>query len=234
MGTILGSAIINKAATLLFDANNVKWARSELLSWVNDAQRAIVSMIPEANSTLLVHQLVAGVRQPLPAGTWMLLDVVRNMGTAGTTPGRAIQRVDRVTLDESNPSWQSATSAAEATVYMYSLRDRGAFLIYPPSTGSNRVELFYSKHPVDIAEASAIGVEDIYVPAIVDYVLARAFSKETQYGNPSKAAQYNQSFTLFVMANARDAASLAAAMGALGMNVAPTLGVAVGGGGAPA
>lgn len=229
MGSILASAIINKAATLLFDANNVKWARTELLGWLNDAQRSIVSMIPEANSTQTVLQMVSGSRQALPSGSWMLLDVVRNMGSAGTTPGRAIARVDRTTLDESNPTWQSDTATASVSVYIYSMRDRMNFYVYPPSNGSNRVEIIYSKLPTDVAEGSAIEIQDIYQPAIMDYMLSRAFSKESPYANPQKALQYHQSFMMFVMSNARDAASLAAAMGALGWNIQQTMGVAAGG-----
>jgi len=184
MGTILASAVINKCATLLFDSNNVKWSRAELLGWVNDGQRSIVSMIPEASATMTVLQLVVGARQTIPNDGYILLDIVRNMGSGGATPGRAIARVDRSTLDESNPLWQSDAATATQTVYMYNLRDRKSFYVYPPCTGANRAEIIYSKLPTDLAEGGAIGIDDIYQPALLDYVLARAFSKQSQYADP--------------------------------------------------
>ncbi len=224
MGTITGTVIVNKVATLLFDANNVKWARAELLGWLNDAQRAIVSMVPEAGATQVNVTLVTGTRQSLPADNWMLLEVTRNMGSAGTTPGRALQRVDKVTLDESQPTWRADTAAAVQTVYMYSLRDRHAFDVWPPSNAANRVEVIYSKMPTDIAEGSAIGIADIYQPAIMDYILSRAHSKGSPYADASKAGMYWQSFGMFIATNVSDANALTAVMGALQANAPATLG----------
>jgi len=91
MGTVTAGTIISKAATQLIDISGVRWTRAELLGWLNDGLRQIVVMQPNASATRSAVQLAAGTRQTLPSGGWMLLSVYRNMGTTGTTPGRAVR-----------------------------------------------------------------------------------------------------------------------------------------------
>lgn len=83
MGTILASAIINKAANQLTDSTNVRWTRVELLGWLNDGQRQIVLMTPASTNKVQTVQLVAGTRQSIPTDGWTLLEVIRSMGQIG-------------------------------------------------------------------------------------------------------------------------------------------------------
>ena len=197
MGTVLASAIIDMAGRQLFDVDNIRWPRTELLSYINDAQRQIVTMCPEANALTANLVTVAGSRQSTPSDAWILLEVVRNMG-AGSTPGRSVKKVDKHTLDETNPMWATDTSVATATNYVYDLRDRTKFYLYPPSTGGVYVEIIYAKNPVSLAEGDAITVNDNYVPALLDYVLFRAYSKNATYGDPARATAFLQSFQMII------------------------------------
>lgn len=216
MGTQLASSIINKAATMLFDTNNVKWSRAELLGWANDAQRALVALVPEASSKLNSLHMVAGARQTIPADGHMLLEVTRNMGTAGTVAGRVPKRIDREILDESTPDWSSAAATVAITTYMYNLRDRSAFYVSPPSDGTGYLEVIYSAIPVAMVETDAITVSDIYVPAMLDYLLWRAKSKNANFAGSFEEAQiYYKSFMAFVSASSTDQARIAGEMGAL-------------------
>ncbi len=215
MGTITSTTVLDKAAILLFDTNNVKWARSELLGYLNDGQRAIVAVIPEANSVTQNLTLVAGSRQTLPTGANMLLEITRNMGATGTTPGRMLKLVDRAVLNESNPAWQSDPTATTTTLYMYNLRDRYAFYVYPQATAGQMLEAVLSMIPTDIVEPAVISISDIFQPALLDYILWRAYSKDAPYASANKAAPYFQSFTMFLQANAADSSKIAQSMGQL-------------------
>jgi hypothetical protein len=198
MGTVLASAIIDAAGRQLFDIDNIRWPRTELLLYINDAQRQIVTMCPEANATTTNLALAAGSKQTMPSDAWVLLDVVRNMGS-GATAGRSIKKVDRHTLDETNSTWAADTATAVVTSYIYDLRDRTKFYVYPPSTGSTLyVEIIYAKNPVTLAEGDAITVNDNYVPALLDYVLFRAYSKNAVYGDPARAASFLQAFQMII------------------------------------
>lgn len=179
MATITGTSIIDKAAKLLNDQFNVRWPRTELLGWLNDAQRAVTLAIPEATATTANVTTVAGVKQSLPTDGWFLLRVTRNMGVSGTVSGYSCSEVRRDDLTQNNPNWASDTATASAKVYFYNYQDKNNFFIYPPadSTG-NKLEIVYSKIPSDLStEGSTIALNDIYEPVLLDYMMFRALSK---------------------------------------------------------
>lgn len=215
MSTITVTSILNKVAVQLFDVNNIKWSRAELLTYFNSAQRSIVAIVPEASATLSSFPLVAGSRQILPSSANMLLDVTRNLGT-GATPGRAVKRVDMVILDETNPTWSSDAPSPVTTMYMYNVRDRYAFYVYPASPGSVSLEIITSVIPTDITEGSGtvITVADLFECALTDYILWRCYSKSAPFANdPDKTAMFFKSFGSYVQNYVGDSGKLATQMG---------------------
>ena len=196
MGTVTAKAILDKATIQLTDIANIRWTRSELLSWLNDGMRQIVVIQPSASSTTSVIKLDAGTRQTIPDDGWLLLAIYRNMGTTGTTPGRAIRIISREIIDGFNPDWHSDTAKAEVRNYIYTNQDQLAFYVYPPNTGTQYVELNYSAQPADLTgETQVIPIFDIFQSALVDYILYRACSKDAQYApGLALAQQYSTSF----------------------------------------
>ena len=196
MSTITAKSIIDKAAIQLTDISGVRWTRAELLGWINDAQRQIVIMSPNATNKIAVMKLVAGTRQSIPSDGWTLLEVIRYMGTAGTKPGRAIRLASRELIDSYNPDWHSDTPNLVPRHYIFDLQDQTAFFVYPPNTGNGYIELNYSPDPVDLVlETEIIKVKSIFETAILDYVLYRACSKDAEYApGLALAAGYLQTF----------------------------------------
>ena len=190
MGTVTAQTIINKAAIQLTDIANVRWTRAELLSWLNDGMRQIVLIQPSATSTTISRLLVAGTRQTIPSDGWLLLQIYRNMGSAGTTPGRAIRIVSREVLDGFDPNWHSGLPKAEVKNYIYDVQDQLAFYVYPPNNGTQYIELNYSVQPVNLTtESQVIPIFDIFQSALVDYILFRACSKDAEYAPGLQLAQ---------------------------------------------
>ena len=182
MGTVTANTIINKASIQLIDLTNIRWTRAELLSWLNDGLRQIVTIQPSASSTTVAKLLAVGTRQYIPTDGWLLLSIYRNMGTNGTTPGRIIRIVSREILDSFNPNWNTVTATAEVRNYMYTDQDQLAFYVYPPNTGTQYIELNYSVQPVDLTlETQPIPIFDVFQSALVDYILYRACSKDAEY-----------------------------------------------------
>lgn len=179
---VTAQTIIDKAAKQLLDLNSLKWTRAELLSWLNDGLRQIVLMQPNATNTPGAVQLVAGTRQTLPTGGWMLLGIYRNMGTTGSTPGRAVRIISRELLDAFNPNWHTATASTTTTNYIYDLQDQTAYYVYPPSPGTNYLEINYSMQPTSLtSESQTIPMFDIYQGPLLDYILFRACTKNVEY-----------------------------------------------------
>lgn len=193
---IPASEIINKAAKILQDVNNVKWTRTELLDWLNQGQKQIVILSPNATNKVSTMQLVAGTRQTIPSDGWLLLELIRYMGTDGTKPGRAIRLTSRELIDSFNPNWHSDTKSAVPKHYVFDPQDQTVFYVYPPNNGQGYVQLNYSPiPPVITSEASYISINDTFEPALLDYVLYRACMKNADYSPGIPVAQaYLQTF----------------------------------------
>ena len=192
MGLKTAQNIIDDAEEALQDQTNDIWREEQHLKAFNDGQRAIVNLKPSANIVTKNALLVAGTKQALAAGDIFLFDIVRNMGTTGTTVGDAIHLVARQDMDETLPGWHKVTASATVAHWMYDPKIPKTFYVYPPQPASafGYVEQEVAQLPADIDINDTITLEDSYSDALVAYLLYRAWSKK----NPQLAAGY---FTLF-------------------------------------
>lgn len=200
MATITGTSLIDKVQTLIQDATGIRWPRDELLNYLNDGQREVVMLRPEASVSNVAKALIAGsTKQSLPDDGLMLIDVTRNMGANGTTPGRSIRIVSREVLDAQCPDWHTDTNTlGEVQHFMYDPRDPRNFYVYPKAPdGTWHIEIVYSSSPANTDDAGGvIGIDDIYSNALMDYVLYRAYSKDAEYTqNANLAAAYYGAFS---------------------------------------
>lgn len=187
------ASVISTTSTLLQDTTNVRWPTAELLNYLNDGQREIALYKPNASVTTTNKVLGAGSKQSLPSDGLVLIDVVRNMGN-GAQPGNAIRVVAREVLDAQVPDWHTATGAA-VKHYVYSSMDPKTFYVYPAASGS-AIEITYGQTPATVAAVgNNITVDDIWTPALVNYICYRAYSKDAEYAANAAAAQsYYQAF----------------------------------------
>ena len=75
--------VIDKVQEVLQDTGGVRWDQTnELLEWLNDAQREIALLKPDATSENTTVTLVTGTKQTIPSDGNRLLRVVRNMSAA--------------------------------------------------------------------------------------------------------------------------------------------------------
>ena len=193
--SIAAQAIIRRVVETLQDTTSIRWPVAELVRYLNDGQREIIVHRPDAMVTNASLALIAGTKQSLPANGAKLIDVVRN--SAGNK--RAIRMCAREILDAQSPGWHNLSGVTEIVHFMFDPRDPKVFYVYPPAAVSGAaVDLVYSALPTDIAEPAAgtdfaavsgnISVPDIYSNALQDYVLYRAYTKDSQYaGNEARA-----------------------------------------------
>lgn len=199
MGTVTVQSILDRAVVILQDTTNVRWPLTELLPWVTDATREIVIFKPSAfpkNESML---LSAGTKQTIPSTGVQLLDVVRNMGTGGNTPGKAIRLIEREVLDAGSPDWHSSTASTTTRHYTYEENDPKTFYVWPPATGTSYAEIVYSAAPPAAVLGGTLAIDDIYQGAVLDYVLYRAYQKDAEYAaDPQRAASHYQAFVTAV------------------------------------
>lgn len=179
-------SIIQRAHDALQDNDGVRWPATELVRYLNDGQRALCVVRPDASSAYAALVPVAGVRQTLPASAISLMDVPCN------TSGRAIRKVDQLALDCVNRDWRSAAGVSAFTNFTYDPREPRVFCLYPPATGGvGSVDVVYSVYPSDVPTPSGaayttctgnMSVVDQWDTAMLNYVLGRAYAKDAAFG----------------------------------------------------
>ncbi|AVR89019.1 DUF6682 family protein [Thauera aromatica] len=198
MATLTTTAVIGRVATLLQDTTHIRWPVAELLTYVSDAQREIVAIKPDACVKTAVVTLSAGTRQQLPADGTTLIDITRNMGAGGATPGRAPRAVTREILDAQNPLWHAGTASAEVIHYTFDPQNQKVFYVYPPQPAINQgsLEIVYAVAPTEVVDGGSLQLDDTWMPAIVNYTLHRCYSKDAEYAaNADLAVAYLQAFS---------------------------------------
>lgn len=205
---LTAQAVLTRAGRALNDTGMTRWSEAELLEYLSDAQRAAVQIRPETNSVTITHPLAPGTRQAIPDDGYILIDAVRNMGEAGDTPGRVITPVERAALDQVNPSWHSATANGVVTNFIYDIRNRRQFYVSPPQPDpAHRIEIIYAKMPEEItAAADALGLDDIYLPALTAYVLHMAYIKDipAEGQGPQRSGAFLDKFQALMIGKAEE------------------------------
>lgn len=187
--------IMERAAKTLQDPEYVRWTKPEMLEWLSEAQVAI-ARTPGAYSKVKVIQLVEGTKQTIPEDGWSLLTVTRNFDIEDV-PLTPVRLVTRSLLDAVVPTWHMISPTQLVENYIYDDRFPKQFFVYPPNDGQGQVEVVYMGIPAPIeSEDQPLELDDTFVPALLSYVLFRAFSKESDYSSGAQsAAQYFQAYS---------------------------------------
>lgn len=200
-------SVIDRVQTTLQDTTGVRWpVVGELVLWINDAQREIALLKPDASAKNTTITLVDGTKQDVPTDGNRLLRAVRNMSAAsGGTGKRSVRLVQREVLDAQTPDWHDPTVTGDAAHtnivkhYIYDEQNPRNFYVYPGVSGSAYLEIIYSANPSTVGQGDNLDIPDIYANAVMNYVLYMAYMKDADYaGNQQRAASHFQIFTTSV------------------------------------
>lgn len=202
--TVSVQSVIDRVQTTLQDTTGVRWpVLNELVLWINDAQREIALLKPDASAKNTTITLTTGTKQEIPSDGNRLLRVVRNMSAAsGGTGKRSVRLVQREVLDAQTPDWHDPTVTGDASHtnlvkhYVYDEQNPRNFYVYPGVSGTAYIEIVYSANPSTVAQGDNLVIPDIYANAVMNYVLYMAYMKDADYaGNNQRAASHFQIFT---------------------------------------
>lgn len=205
-------SVIDRVQTVLQDTTGVRWpVTSELVLWINDAQREIALLKPDASAANETVTLVAGTKQSIPTGGNRLLKVVRNMSAASGGDGRrSVRLVDREVLDAQTPDWHDPNVGGDASHtnvvkhYLYDESNPRNFYVYPGVEGDAYLEIIYSANPATVGEGDNLSIPDIFANAVLNYVLYMAYMKDAEFaGNATRASSHYQIFTASVTGKAQ-------------------------------
>ena len=194
---IAAQSIIRRCVETLQDTTSIRWPVAELVRYLNDGQREVVLYRPDAMVTNATVTCVAGTKQALPANGAKLIEVIRNARAAGTK--RAVRMVNREILDAQMPGWHALAGVDDVLHFMYDPRDPRVFYVYPPATTNTQLDIVYAAYPTDIVEPADgatytavtgnISLPDIYGNVLQDYILYRAYTKDSEYAGNAQRAQ---------------------------------------------
>ena len=205
-------SVLDRVQQTLQDTAGIRWSETnELVKWVNDAQREIALLKPDATSTNTTVTLVDGTKQTIPSDGNRLLRVIRNMSAASSgNGGRAIRLVARDVLDTQTPTWHDpdvtgdAAHAAVVKNYVYDEQDPKNYYVFPGVTGDAYIEIVYSKNPATVTASDDLGVDDIYANAVMNYALYMAYMKESEVAaNAQRASSHYNLFTQAITGKAQ-------------------------------
>lgn len=196
MGTITAGEIVVQCQELAQDESGDIWTAAEGVAWVNDAQRAIAIARIDASVSRGSMQLVPGIKQSITGRR--LVAVHYNLGSDGATVGLPVRLIERGIKDESDPLWTTETAATQIFEYMYDEDNPKNFDVSPPVHASTQVhiEVTQGVDPTDCADLnSTIDLDDIYVPAIIEWVMYRFFGRDSEETpNHQRAISYFGNF----------------------------------------
>lgn len=184
---ITAGNLLAKVSKILNDETGTRWpVNTEMLGVLDTVQREAVRLKPELLTVSTPMQLASGPEQSLTAGEELLLDVRRNMGLDGSSPGRVITQIERQTLDVLRPDWNGAPASPIVRHFMYDIRTPKVFHVYPPqpTSGQGYIEVVRSVAPTPITDAKdAISLDDTYEGALIAGCLWWALSKNATVQN---------------------------------------------------
>lgn len=205
--TVSVQSVIDRVQTTLQDTTGIRWpVTDELVLWVNDAQREIALLKPDASAKNETITLASGTKQSIPSTGNRLLRAVRNMSAASNGTGkRSVRLVSREILDAQTPDWHDPTVSGDAAHtsivkhYIYDEQNPRNFYVYPGVSGSAYLEIVFSANPNTVGLSDNLDVPDVFANAIMNYVLYMAYMKDAEYaGNSQRAANHYQLFTTSV------------------------------------
>lgn len=202
---LLAKHIVQRVVGTLQDTTSIRWPVDELLRYLNDAQREVVLYRPDAMVKNAPITCVQGTRQSIPSGATKLIEIVRN--TNGNR--KAIRLTNREILDAQTPGWHAISPVTEAVHFMFDHRDPRTFYLYPPVQAGVQVDSVFSAPPVDVpsvgegkslddiptSSSYELSLPDIYGNVVQDYMLYRAYMKDSEYaGNVNRAQAHYAAF----------------------------------------
>ena len=212
--TVAAKTIIQRAAEQLQDVTATRFKTDKLVRDLNAGQRQVILKRPDAATATLPTALVAGSKQSIPATAATFIDI------DGNTSGRAMRKVEMSTMDAFDRDWQTSTGSLVLDHFMWDQRDPRTFYVYPNALLGAQVDIVCALYPVDITVpgsnatwndvAGDITVNDEWANALLDYVLAMAWSMDAEFAeNAALASVHLQLFNAAIGEQLQSASAVA-------------------------
>ena len=183
----LGISVEELVTTILYtlqDEDFVRWSRSEIDSYINEAQFFLLEADINAFTVRKEHKCDNGVLQEVP-NIERILEIEN------------VKTIDRVTMDAVRPFWRSEKSSPRPEFVIFNELDDKSFFVYPPASSNPSITLLVQVKPQTIKSdgstmnETVIPVKHSYFHALMNFVLYRCYDKDADDAfNAQRAQQY--------------------------------------------
>jgi hypothetical protein len=174
--------ILDEVAGDIQDTGKVRTTNERLLEFYNNALLQVVIVRPDANAVTKNIALVSGTKQTLPPGDMRLLDLTRNMGALGNTPGAAVLQGNLDAQNRFNPDWHTETGSPDIEEWFYDYRrNPTAFYVSPPAVEPTYVEVSVSTSPAIVTDPQTnMELIDIYKGPVMSWMKYQFYMRQTE------------------------------------------------------
>jgi hypothetical protein len=185
------------AAELYGDTAYIRVTQATWIKYLNSAVRALILVRPDAGAVTESVQLVAGIKQTLPAVSLRLLDISRNLGADGLTAGKIVTPANRQHIDYANLLWPANAGDTSVENFSYDSNVPRIYYVTPPVIGTTDVyvEMSSSQLPTAMTTISSDdGIDDVFFEAIIQFILYKAFAADDESVEWEKSQKYYTNF----------------------------------------
>lgn len=155
MSTYTVGSVIDICRKKILDEAKVDFDDAEMLNLFNLTGRLMVTLQPKVHTRIRTLKMQPGNKQMLSASPPVgleVLDVVRNMGTDGLTPGRSIRATDRAFITRYVPTFSTDTANTDGSIWdWWPIPEYPEqFYVHPKSDGTGYIEVEQAEVPADI------------------------------------------------------------------------------------
>lgn len=211
-------SVLMRIVNILQDATNIRWTADELVMWTNEAMTSTAVLRPDATARRVEVALTGGLYYrvddllgPESNKALRFMRLIRN--TAPESKLGFIRSASMTAMDAILPTWRSVKASYDIVNFLTDPEDHLGFYVYPPAPVPDpvgppiipaaRADMMYSAIPTPIAPVGEgkswldvegmLATETVFDTALVEYVLARAFSKDAEYGGNGQRASMHMS-----------------------------------------
>jgi hypothetical protein len=184
--------IIDQARHITLDTDLAlpRQSDAELLSYVQEGLREACVMRPDLFSTVGDMTCIAGQCEQ----SITFLDAVQMLDVLCIHGGRALTPFDRAAMDQFRPGWRT-DPAGEAQNWAPLNGDPLQFFIYPKAPTGQVLDVRYVRNPgVYAMDDMIVDLPIAYQPALADYLVYRAESKDDEHVLSQRAAAHYAAF----------------------------------------
>lgn len=193
--TITGATLLFDLGETLQDPSEAVWTEPLKVKFIKEAILAIASLRPDAVADVANFTVATDTaKQIIPSDGFTFIEATRNLGGAY----RAIVQVDRAQLDRALPAWAAPVDGVTGIEQVaFDSRTPKVFYVYPvPTSGTSlSIELIYAKTPAEFtAGAASLGLDDIWLAPIKEYVLYRCYGINSKRMDPTRSVTHLNTF----------------------------------------